>query len=105
MHAIVQSSGAEIQPGDWIHITFKDGDQYVGRFSGVYEHPSWGLMFRLAFARPPDGSKPSDMVCCFLKEGNGCAEALDNAIPIEKPTKRKGALVIKPRRPDGASLH
>lgn len=86
---IIQSSGTEVHPGQWLEITFRDGKQYVGRFSGVWNNPSYGLMFSLAFARPTDGSKKPDTVFCMLKPDNGIAEALDAARIIDKPTKRK----------------
>ncbi|MFB9952060.1 hypothetical protein ACFFP0_24695 [Rhizobium puerariae] len=99
-HAIVQSSGTEIHPGQWIVITFRDGAEYVGRFSGVWNNPSYGLMFSLAFARPADGSKKPDTVFCRLEPDNGIAAALDAAKIIDKPAKRK------PRgAPPGIVLH
>lgn len=104
-HGVVQSSGISIDPRDWLRITFKDGREFVGRFSGLYENPSLGLMYCLSFARPVDGSESPTTFYCILHEGNGSAEALDNAIPIEKPVKRKGKLVISPKLPGGAILH
>lgn len=104
-HGVVQSSGISIEPRDWLRITFKDGREFVGRFSGLYENPYLGLMYFLSFARPVDGSKPPDTIWCVMREGNGCEEALDNATPIEKPVKRKGKLVISPKLPGGAILH
>ena len=105
MHAVVQSDGTVVEPRDWLQITFADGQKYVGRFSGVYDNPSHGLMYYLSYARPIDGSKPIDTVFCFLVDGNGSEEALDSAVLIEKPTKRKGKIQIIPRRPEDAVLH
>lgn len=104
MYGIVLPNGTELHPGDWLHITFNDGG-YVGRFSGVYENSRYGLMYRLSYAKPADGSRPCDTVYCIMKDGNGMKEALGTAVPIEKPVTRKGALVNKPIRPGGASLH
>lgn len=103
-NGIIQTSGTELEPGDWLHIKFKDSE-YVGRFSGVYENPRYGLMFRLTFARRVDEPERHDTVCCFLRPENGCAEALNQAVVIEKPKLRGGKLSISPKIPEGAVFH
>lgn len=101
---IVQSNGTEIEPGDWVHIKFKSGE-YVGRFSGVYENPHHGLMYRLVFARLIEDPTTHTELFCSLEHQNGCAEAIDEALLIEKPTVRKGKLSYRAKIPEGASLH
>jgi hypothetical protein len=105
MHGVVQSNGTVVESKEWLCITFADGRRYVGRFSGVYENPSLGRMYYLSFARPVDCSEPSDTIFCPLRDGNGSEAALDAAIPIEKPIRRKGALVIMPKVPIGSVIH
>lgn len=103
-HGIVQSNGTEIAPGDWLHIKFKSGE-YVGRFGGVYRNPHHGLMYRLVFARRLDAPEKHDQLFCSLEHPNGCAEALDQAIAIDKPTYRKGKLTFRAKVPEGTVFH
>lgn len=101
---IVQTDGTEVEPGDWIHVKFKRGE-YVGRFSGLYENPTHGLMYRLSFARRVDDPAKYDTVYCVIRPDNGGAEVLDKAVVIEKPKIRGGKITITPLLPSGAVLH
>lgn len=105
MHGIIQPDGTAVHPKDWLLIKFKDGKEVVGRFSGVYQNPSFGLMYRLSYARPADGSGKSDTFFCPLREGNGCAEALASALIVEPPVKRNGKLIVRPIGKGDSVLH
>ncbi|WP_271024944.1 hypothetical protein [Rhizobium sp. RCAM05973] len=105
MQGVIQTNGTSVLPGEWLHIKFADVGEYVGRFSGLYENPTLGLMYYLSYARPIDCSESPTTLFCSIREANSCGEALDNAVPIQKPQKRKGKLVISPKIPDGAVFH
>lgn len=102
---VFQTNGSAINVRDWIRITFNDGGDYVGRFSGLYNNPTHGRMFYLSFARPVDGSKPPEAIYCAIREGNGCEEALDAAVVIEKPKIKDGKPVIKTLVPSQSTVH
>ena len=62
-------------------------------------------MFRLTFARRIDDPAKHDTVCCFLKPENGCGEALDKAVVIDKPKLRGTKLSYRPKIPEGTVFH
>ena len=103
-NGIVQADGSQLAPGDWVHIKFKSGE-YVGRFSGLYENPRHGLMYYLSFARRLDDPVKHDTIYCAIRPENGGAEALKNAVVVEKPKVRSGKITIKPLLPDGTVIH
>lgn len=96
-HGVVQSSGTEVNPGQWIQIVFNDGREFVGRFSGVWNNPRYGLMFSLSYARLTDGSSKPETIFCMLEPDGDIEAAIDSAKIVEKPSKRKPS--------GGATIH
>lgn len=95
-YPLEQSDGTILNPGDWLEVTLPERGRCIGRFSGVWRHPDYGLTFRLNWVTEIDitSSGPADMVTCLLEHSEAAVAAIDTA-----------RIVPGPRRPKPPTLH
>lgn len=63
-HPFETETGDWLQPGDWIEMTLTDGRRAIGRFSGIWVNPHFGLVAQTVYTRMPD--HPTEPVDTFF---------------------------------------